>query len=240
MSFPAYRPVTFHSLGRRLRVAAWGLGLTAGVTVAALLRPPFLHLVDYKIYDTHLAAGVRATAPVEPVIVNIDEESLERYGQWPWPRAQVAELLVQLTHLEPAAVGLDLLFPEPERTAPPGDLEAAPAGQDTALPPSNPRPLGAGDRALAAALRSGPFVIGQQFEFGDQHPSSRPCVLHPLPAVWSVRGADPAAVDQTPLHTATDVVCSIPSLAGAATASGFLNAAPDEDGVLRAVPLVIR
>ena len=65
-------------------------------------------------------------------------------------------------------------------------------------------------------------------------------MLHPLPAVWSLRGAAPEAVDQTPLHTASDVVCSLPSLAGAATASGFLNAAPDEDGVLRAVPLVVR
>jgi adenylate cyclase len=221
-------------------VALWGLGVTAGVTATALLRPAFLHLVDYKICDTYLAAGVGPSHPAEPLIVDIDEPSLERYGRWPWPRARVAALLNGLTRLEPAAVGLDLLFPEPERTAPPGGLEPAPPGQGTAPPSGNPHPLSAGDRALAAALRSGPFVIGQQFEFGDRPGSSRPCVLHPLATVWALRGGASPTGQPPPLHTAGGVVCSIPSLAGAAAMSGFLNAAPDQDGVLRAVPLVVR
>jgi adenylate cyclase len=41
-----------------------------------------------------------------------------------------------------------------------------------------------------------------------------------------------------PFFTATDAVCNLPMLATAAGASGFLNAAPDADGILRRVPLV--
>jgi adenylate cyclase len=49
------------------------------------------------------------------VIVAIDDESLIRIGQWPWPRATYAKLLEALTPYEPEAVGIDILFSEPSR-----------------------------------------------------------------------------------------------------------------------------
>lgn len=56
----------------------------------------------------------RASAPA--VIVEIDERSLDARGQWPWPRSDVAELLRAVLAAQPAAVGVDLLFVEPDRT----------------------------------------------------------------------------------------------------------------------------
>ena len=47
-------------------------------------------------------------APVR--IVDIDEESLSRLGQWPWPRTKVAELLDKLGAAGVAVVGFDVLF----------------------------------------------------------------------------------------------------------------------------------
>jgi adenylate cyclase len=49
------------------------------------------------------------------------------------------------------------------------------------------------------------------------------------------RVSDP---DPAPFFRATSAVCSLPGLATAAGASGFLNAAPDRDGILRRVPLL--
>ena len=113
---------------RRLRTALWGLGVTALVAAATLFRPPLLQLIEYKIFDTHLATTVGERSPLEPVLVNIDETSLQKYGQWPWPRSRVAALLTRLAAMKPAAVAVDLLFPEAERVSPPGGLEAAPDG----------------------------------------------------------------------------------------------------------------
>ena len=58
----------------------------------------------------------RLSAPV--TIVEIDERSLAAHGQWPWPRSQVAALIARVGEAAPAAIGLDLLFPEPDRLSP--------------------------------------------------------------------------------------------------------------------------
>jgi serine phosphatase RsbU (regulator of sigma subunit) len=65
----------------------------------------------------------RDTAPA--VIVAIDERSLDARGQWPWPRPSVAELLKAILAARPAAVGLDLLFVEPDRASADGDAALA-------------------------------------------------------------------------------------------------------------------
>jgi adenylate cyclase len=51
-------------------------------------------------------------------IIDIDEASLQRLGQWPWPRTQVAEMVQRLHAAEVAAIGFDVLFIEPDRTSP--------------------------------------------------------------------------------------------------------------------------
>ena len=49
----------------------------------------------------------RESNPV--AVVAIDEEALARYGQWPWPRTRVAELIARISDHQPAAIGLDPL-----------------------------------------------------------------------------------------------------------------------------------
>ena len=56
------------------------------------------------------APRVRISGPA--VIVAVDEPSLARYGQWPWPRQLLAQLVDRVRAAGPAAVGLNLLFPE--------------------------------------------------------------------------------------------------------------------------------
>ncbi len=95
------------------------------------------------------------SAPV--VIVTIDEESLRRYGQWPWPRTWLARLVARLAEARPAAIGLDVLMPEPDRLSP-GRLAGILEGLDPAVTrklagmPSN-------DAVLAEALRGRPVVL---------------------------------------------------------------------------------
>ena len=68
----------------------------------------------------------RESAPA--VIVEIDEPSLDARGQWPWPRSEVAELMRAILAAQPAAVGVDLLFVEPDRSG--GDAALAQAIQN--------------------------------------------------------------------------------------------------------------
>ena len=63
-----------------------------------------------------LSPRIRSAQPV--TIVEIDEDSLKRIGQWPWPRNRLAELVDAINFLQPAAIGLDMYMPEPDATSP--------------------------------------------------------------------------------------------------------------------------
>ena len=52
------------------------------------------------------------------IFIDIDDESLKRYGQWPWPRYTLARMLERLSPFQPEVVGLDILLSEPDRYSP--------------------------------------------------------------------------------------------------------------------------
>ena len=53
-----------------------------------------------------------------PVIVDLDEKTLSRFGQWPWPRYRVALLLEKLKASGASAIALDMVFADTDRTSP--------------------------------------------------------------------------------------------------------------------------
>lgn len=74
--------------------------------------------------------------PVDPrfVIIAIDDESIQRIGQWPWPREVFAEALERLNRYNPAAVGFDVLFAEPSRAGDADDDTLAKVLQTVSYP----------------------------------------------------------------------------------------------------------
>ena len=125
-----------------------------------------------------------------------------------------------------ATIALDVVFAEPDRY---GD-----AGGSGQRPNASVRHTS--DEALAATLRGGRVVLGHAMRFDDVPTARSACELHPVePALLHV-GEEPRTA---PYFHATGVVCNLPMLAQAAGASGFMNAAPDTDGILRRVPLLM-
>src|SRR5262249_852123 len=98
-------------------------------------------------------------APDNVVIVAIDDQSLQRIGQWPWPRSVMAAALDKLTQAGPGGVGLDVIYAEP----------------------SSPEE----DRRLAAAIaRNGRVVLPAQLyeSASKENPANRTMVwLRPRP-----------------------------------------------------------
>ena len=79
-------------------------------------------------------------------------------------------------------------------------------------------------------------MLGYGMTFDAAQPVPNACVLHPIGTRVLHAEMKPAT---TPYFRATGAVCNLPVLAEAAGSSGFLNAAPDADGILRRVPLLI-
>jgi CHASE2 domain-containing sensor protein/signal transduction histidine kinase len=81
---------------------------------------------DHLLYDAQLKLWSRP-APADIVIVAVDEASLSALGRWPWPRRVHAELVARLAEEGARAVGLDILFAEPDGLDPAGDQMLAAA-----------------------------------------------------------------------------------------------------------------
>src|SRR5260370_26389040 len=95
------------SIGVRLRFALTGLRIG---------NPPPLEELRLRTFDTYQKLAPRPPMPDSPVVIlDIDEQSLSAFGQWPWPRTLVADLVTRLTNLGAAAVAFDIIFAEPDR-----------------------------------------------------------------------------------------------------------------------------
>ncbi len=218
------------------RILAVGIILTLLTVALSIWRPPLLQALDNRIYDS-LAIGLSQPEGGEgPVVVELDEASLREFGQWPWPRGLLALLLHKIGEAGPRAVGVDILFAEPDRDCGP----FAPGIEKELLrilgrPPLPPL---TNDQILEQVLRQGPFVLGFTFHFPpSEAPLENSEYLHPLSVSRLSTTERPGRSPE--LYQASSATTALPDLAGAVTRTGFLNAVPDRDGVLRRAPLVI-
>ncbi|MBL4890443.1 MAG: adenylate/guanylate cyclase domain-containing protein [Rhizobiaceae bacterium] len=69
-------------------------------------------------FDTYQQFKPRATTEFPIRIVDIDEASIAKLGQWPWPRTKLAELTDKLREAGSAVLAFDMVFAEPDRTSP--------------------------------------------------------------------------------------------------------------------------
>jgi adenylate cyclase len=208
------------------RVVIWGLLSTLLFAALYIFKPTLLQPLDQINYDLLLRNFPDNHPNSRLVIVDLDEKSLERYGQWPWPRYRVAELLAKIAAVKPAAIGLDVLFAEPDRTSAGRLLQDLGDAYKLHLAIDHlPGALRDNDLILAATLAKGPFVLGNKFHFDRREKSSPACVLHPV-RVSVLQNTGAPQADQ-----------GIPEGVGA---SGFVNVSPDQDGMLRRLPLLIR
>ncbi|MNR78022.1 Alkaline phosphatase synthesis sensor protein PhoR [compost metagenome] len=92
----------------------WRIFLILMLLLAALLGyENGLGQADRFIYD-NLVKATQRPAPAEVVIVAIDEFSIASLGRWPWQRRTHAQLLDILTAANARAVGMDIIFSEPQ------------------------------------------------------------------------------------------------------------------------------
>ncbi len=166
----------------------------------------------------------------DPVrIVDIDEASLARLGQWPWPRTRLAELLDKLMAAGAGVVAFDMIFAEPDQTSP---RAAAAQWQLTGPLRDAIDALPDHDRVFAASLARANAVLGIV-------DSSKPDAQARIPdqkARFVTVGDSP----QPWLPTFSSAVASLPALELAAPGNGVLSFVPDGDGVVRRVPLVMQ
>lgn len=214
---------------RRVQIA----GAAATLVVSLLLAlgqgrdgGPFAATV-FDLYQ-RLAPRVSEDRPVR--IVAIDEASLAEFGSWPWPRHYLAILVEALVSRGAKAVGFDMVFPEPDRHGAArlqqiyGHLPEAITAPLAKLPEP--------DEHFAARLSWIPSVVGRIGLSGKDMGG------HPAPDSLVLNADIQGSHEGVPHHPG--VVANVDILDAVAAGHGLLNGAPDDDGVVRRVPLLGR
>ena len=185
--------------------------------------------------STHSSASCRAATPREiaarsgVIVIDIDEASLARYGQWPWSRSRVAQMIGNLQDAGAAAIGLDIVFAEPDRTSPAALRE--PWARDHQLVISQSGAAGSSlpdyDRQLADAIARGRVVTG--YGLLPIENGKAPVLSNGVGVIGAVPSGFPGYRGAVPNLRAFDEA--------AAGQGSFTIAAPESDEIIRRLPL---
>ncbi|CUK17308.1 Adenylate cyclase 2 [Ruegeria denitrificans] len=105
--------------GRRRAFQLVGLGLILFGCFVRVLDPYPVRMTRLIYFDILQRISPREYNPDLPVrVVDIDEQSLANWGQWPWPRTLLAQMVKNLGENGAAAIAFDMLFVEPDRFSP--------------------------------------------------------------------------------------------------------------------------
>lgn len=218
--------------GRKLSkasAAVIALGIGVNLAMISVYDPTPIKAMRNVVFDSYQRIKPRLFNTDMPArIVDIDDESLAKIGQWPWPRTIMADLIDGIGTREAAAIGLDIILSEPDRTSPERVLPMLPPSPERdALAKKIEAENYSNDRVLAGALEKYPIVAGVVLSGAKTPP--------PVRAGFAAAGDPPLPF--LPKFTGAVVPLEIfePSLKG----FGALNWVPEYDQVVRRVPTVL-
>jgi len=170
------------------------------LTFVGLQDPQVKEILRLKSFDLLLQSETKETSKNIGVVA-IDEKAIEKYGQWPWNREVLAQVILDLREAGVGVIVMPQLFSEPDR-------------------------LG-GDEKFAMILENNGVVLGQ------------------VGTTQTNKNAVPRGVAKIgdPLSFMFEwpgMLGPIPELGQVASGVGMINTAPEVDGVVRRLPLIIR
>jgi adenylate cyclase len=108
---------------KKLLLSPWTALLTLALILSIRIADPaFIESVRLRYFDTLITQKTPTDNNI--YTVDIDESSLEKYGQWPLPRTEYAKIIQDLYARNAGLVVLNVLMAEPDRTGGDGDLSA--------------------------------------------------------------------------------------------------------------------
>jgi len=207
----------------------FSLAILISAIIIIVLDLPLQSVLQNISFDTFQRLHPREFQNVPVRIIDIDEESLKRHGQWPWPRILLADLVARLTKMDASAIVLDMVFAEPDRMSPKSLAQFWPKEKEIDRLVAKYSDY---DEIFAKAIGSGPTVAGfscsSQLIPENQQPA--------LKARFVVVGDDPIQF----LLPFKSAIKNLQVIETAASGNGAFNYLTDHDGIIRHVPLLLR
>jgi len=206
---------------------AVSLLLLAAFVILRVWDPAPLEALRSRTFDLYQRVKPRDATLRPAVIVDIDEQSLRTFGQWPWPRTLLADLTTKLTRMGAAVIAYDVIFAEPDRMSPSVAADSFRNLGDTTR--TELRKLPDNDAVFAEAIRGSRVVLG---ESGHHLPDG---AAKPPAVGFAMMGPDPRRF----LLNYPGLIGNLPVLEQAAAGRGMLTIQPEADGIVRRVPMLL-
>jgi len=199
--------------------------MAAGLSSLYLFLPNVYQTLDNRLRDFMFLYRGEIPTTGQVAVIDIDEKSLKDIGQWPWERTIMAQVLQNATAMGAGIIGFDIVFAEEDRTSP--DAFAKRMGLDPTQFPNN-------DELFAQTIAQTPTIMGYVMDIDDEGKQG----FDPpqIPAIFVERGL----VGDSFVVESNGVITNIPVLQDNSYSSGFFNNIPDESGMIRSVPMVMR
>ncbi len=204
--------------------------LLIGFAALRVADPAPVEEIRVRTFDAFQRIEPRKKTIRPVTIVDIDDKSLEKLGQWPWPRTRLADLVTELTRLGAVVIAFDAVFSEPDRLNP-----AFAADTFRNLDPETRaklRALPSNDQIFAEAIKASRVVLGE---------SGLPEEIAALDKTLPVTGV--AMLGEEPQRFMFDfpgLLRNVPVLEHAAAGRGLFTIRPERDGIVRRVPMIMQ
>jgi serine/threonine-protein kinase len=91
-----------------------GLGIMVIFLALWFVRLQLIDALELKYYDLMMKLRGDFESETDIVMVDIDDDSIEKLGRWPWPRSLIAQGIDKINSGKPKIIGLNLLLTESE------------------------------------------------------------------------------------------------------------------------------
>src|SRR6266478_9248974 len=206
------------------------LALLIGLAAFRIADPAPVEELRVRTFDTFQLIDPRVKTARPVTIIDIDEKSLAKLGQWPWPRTRIADLIAGLTRLGAVVIGFDIVFAEPDRLNP--DVAADTIRNLDEETRAKLRTLPSNDQIFADAMRQSRVVLGE---------SALPYVLSEFDNTLPVTGLAMLGEEPQPfLFDFPGLLRNVHVLEQAAAGRGLFTIKPERDGIVRRVPMMMQ
>ena len=206
------------------------LALLIGFAALRAADPAPVEEIRVRTFDAFQRVDPRHKTARPVTIVDIDDKSLEKLGQWPWPRTRIADLVTELTRLGAVVIAFDAVFSEPDRLNPAYAADTfRNLDEETRV---KLRALPSNDQVFANAIKASRVVLG---EFG--LPEEIAALDKTLPVTGiAMLGEEP----QRFMFDFPGLLRNVPVLEHAAAGRGLFTIRPERDGIIRRVPMIMQ
>ncbi len=190
--------------------------------------------LQFATFDAFNKWYPRAVPEGRPVIiVDIDEDSLQRIGQWPWPRDVLGDLVLNLKNMGAKVTTFDMVFAEPDRTAPVRIADRLPDTPEYQAVKEQIKTLPDNDEAFAAAIKEAGNVVTAFTAAKREETLREPLLKQKIFGKTEMKEAF--------LKHCLKIVgaaTNLPLFSQSAAGNGSFIAAPEMDGIIRSVSLL--